>query len=112
MKYLAKLEDNIVTNILAIDDDTEFIDLSLEGLYKDGNGNIAWEVSSYKDVTSETVNDLLDDEPIGISVGDVWNTETTSFEMSNDEFIPIYHTEEGVIADADGRVVDGVIVDD
>ena len=90
MKYLAKLEDNIVTNILAIDDDTEFIDLSLEGLYKDGNGNIAWEVSSYKDVTSETVNDLLDDEPIGISVGDVWNTETTSFEMSNDEFISIY----------------------
>ena len=112
MKYLAKLEDNIVTNILAIDDDTEFIDLSLEGLYKDGNGNIAWEVSSYKDVTSETVNDLLDDEPIGISVGDVWNTETTSFEMSNDEFISVYHTEEGVIADADGRVVDGVIVDD
>ena len=112
MKYLAKLEDNIVTNILAIDDDTDFIDLSLEGLYKDGNGNIAWEVSSYKDVTSETVNDLLDDEPIGISVGDVWNEESSSFEMSNDEFISVYHTEEGVIADAEGRVVDGVIVDD
>jgi|14_taG_2_1085336.scaffolds.fasta_scaffold15755_1 hypothetical protein len=112
MKYLAKLEDNIVTNLLAVDDETHFKDLSLEGLYKDGNGNIAWEVSSYKDVTSETVNDLLDGEPISISVGDVWNEESSSFEMSNDEFISIYHTEEGVIADADGRVVDGVIVDE
>lgn len=111
MKYLAKLENDVVTDVLSVDDDTEFKDLNLEGLYKDGSGNIAWEVSSYKDVTSETVEDEVDSNLINVSVGDVWNSETSSFEKNNEEYIAIYHTEEGVIADAEGRVVDGVIVD-